>query len=112
MAQKFFSFHPTRKPGSDLRYHRTAPISQSVREDGGNHPRYFKIRYTDKSGKKKYLERTGQSLCLLLSEDELKAGTVRDPLDYMEKGQLQNKLKSKKLIVKVQHQAEEKIADI
>ena len=88
-------------------------VVESVREDGGNHPRYFKIKYTDKSGKKKYVERTGQSLCLLLSEDELKARTVRDPLDYMEEGQLLNKLKTKKkLIVKVQHHAEERIADI
>ena len=90
-------------------------LVEAIRKDGGNHPRYFTIKYVDKSGKQKTLERTAQSLCLLLTKAELEDRKVRDPIDYLEPGQFLNKLKTKKKIaVKVQNKvkAADQMVDI
>ena len=87
-------------------------LVESIRTDGADHPRYFKISYVDRIGKRKYLERTAQSLCLLLSKEELENEIIRDPIDYLEEGQVQNMRKTKKLKVNVQNKGHEKIIDV
>ena len=53
-----------------------------------------------------------QSLCLLLSKEELENEIIRDPIDYLTEGQVQNMRKTKKLKVNVQQKGQEKIVDI
>ena len=86
-------------------------LVESIRSDGANHPRYFKISYVDKNGKRKYLERTAQSLCHLLTKTELENEVIRDPIDFLDEGQVQNMRKTKKLKVNVQTRGQEKIID-
>ena len=89
---------------SDITNKPQLALVEAIREDGANHPRYFTIMYVDKTGKQKTLERTAQSLCLLLTKAELEAGATRDPIDFLQEGQILNKLKTKKKIaVKVQN---------
>ena len=88
-------------------------LVESIRIDGANHPRYFKISYVDKNGKRKFLERTAQSLCMLLSKEELENEMIRDPIDYLVEGQVENMRKTKKKVrVNVQNKGHEEIMDV
>ena len=92
---------------SDIANRPQLAVVESIREDGANHPRYFTIKYVDKRGKQKKLERTGQSLCLLLTKAELEAEMIRDPIDYLVEGQVENMRKTKRKIkVQVQNKPE------
>ena len=87
-------------------------LVESIRSDTANQGRYFNISYVSKDGKRKHLERTAQSLCLLLSKEELENEIIRDPIDFLTEGQVQNMRKTKKLKVNVQQKGQEKIIDI
>jgi transposase InsO family protein len=89
---------------SDITNSPQLALVEAIRKDGADHPRYYKIKYVDKSGKQKSLQRTGQSLCLLLTKAELESGSTRDPIEFLTSGQILNQRKTKKkIVVKVQN---------
>ena len=51
-------------------------------------------------------------MCLLLSKEELENEIIRDPIDYLTEGQVQNMRKTKKIKVNVQNKGHEKIIDV
>ena len=98
---------------SDIANRPQLALVESIREDDANHPRYYTISYVNTNGKRKFLERTAQSLCMLLSKEELENEMIRDPIDYLEEGQVENMRKTKKKVkVNVQNKGHEKIIDI
>ena len=92
----------------DINGHKQLALVDQVREDGNQHTRYFTLKYV-LNGKVKKIERPGPSLTLILTEEELLNGSIRDPLSYGNPSF--QRQKKKKLKVSVPRN-QEKILDI
>ena len=111
--KKWLQDSHTLQPGdlvclSDITGRNQLALVDSIREDQNNHPRYFTLKYVS-NGKVKKIERPGPSLTLILTEEELRDGVIRDPLSFGNpNAQMQKKKKLKVMVPRLA----EKILDI